>query len=259
MNTQSQQSLIKQQTSDLYDTLSQELSVRVTQIDVRDKVIKLNYKFFGYVASHTFINNSYISYEDKFQSAVMHFCECWWKWKWQGDESHRGYRSDLSFSVFFKPRIGEMIERELNEVKYSIRRTLCMKVGDQLGKHWAQVTYKDLSDPRISISPSEMTTLKATFGSLYNADLETHGMYISDNSAISSFVDEDNTKFETIEELLVKEMIESEQKLSESKLRYISEVYSIDINVLKSKLPAAESMLYAKLKTQIMLNETFNI
>ena len=53
--------------------------------------------------------------------------------------------------MFFRPRVSEMIERELNEVKYSIRRSLCMEAGAQLGKHWAKVTYDDLSHVKLPV------------------------------------------------------------------------------------------------------------
>ena len=160
---------IKQRTLELYDSLPQDESNRKLRTDVRDEVIDLNYSFFGYIATHTYINNTSVTYEDKLQSALMHFCECWWWYKWKGNDKHKGYRQDLSFTVFFKPRIGEMIERELNEVKYSIRRSLCMEAGAQLGKHWAQVRYDDLS--KVSMPPEKLNSLKAIFGTVYWADL----------------------------------------------------------------------------------------
>ena len=247
---------VKAETIRLYDSLSQVLEVRKNQLNVRDKVIELNYSFFGYVASHTFINNSSVTYEDKFQSAVMHFCECWWKWRWNGDETHRGYRSDLSFSVFFKPRVGEMIERELNEVKYSIRRSLCMEVGNQLGKHWGKVTYEDLSNPNLKLSPDKIISLKAIFGSLYNADLDVHSAYIKSTNSVSRLAD-DIDKYDSIEGLLMSEMIQTESKISEAKLRQLSDIYNIDINILRDRLPAAYNMLYVKLKKEQELQEMF--
>ena len=134
---------IKKRTIEIYDSLPQDRELRMKCIKERDEIIDLNYAFFGYIATKTFINNSSISYEDKFQSAVMHFCECWWWYHWDGDEHHKGYRKDLAFTVFFKPRIAEMIERELNEVKYSIRRSICMEalstvtsmVADWVARH----------------------------------------------------------------------------------------------------------------------------
>ena len=52
---------------------AQEISdeyIKETQNNL-DEIIELNYTFFGYVATHTYINNSSISYEDKFQSALL--------------------------------------------------------------------------------------------------------------------------------------------------------------------------------------------
>ena len=237
---------IKQKTLELYDSLPQDKALRMQQVAVRDQIFVLNQAFFGYIASKTFINNSSVTYEDKYQSACTHFMECWWWYKWQGDETHKGYRTDLSFSVFFKPRIGEMIERELNEVKYSIRRTLCMEVGAQLGKHWGQVKYEDLSDPRLKLSPEKMVTLQAIFGSLYEANWEDHEPFVPSVERTHKDISMSDN-YNTVEELLIHEMLECESKLTTSKLKKMSEIYQIDYDILALKLPKAEKMLYKKL------------
>lgn len=244
-------SYIKQRTLELYDMLPQEKEARKACTDIRDEIFELNYKFFGYIASHKFINNSSITYEDKFQSACLHFMECWWWYKWKGDETHKGYRQDLAFSVFFKPRITEMMERELDDVKYSLRRTLCMKVGAQLDKHWGQVKYEDLSDPRVHVTPAEMTALQAIFGSLYDANLEDHEVYLQsyiDTSEPIELTDEYNT----VEELLIHEMIEEEEKITPAKLKKMADMYGIELAELKEKLPIAEKMLLERLQDKLI-------
>lgn len=248
---------VKKETARLYDELPQVYEERIARIDVRDRVIDLNYTFFGYVASHTFINNSMVTYEDKLQSAVLHFCECWWKWKFEGDEERRGYRQDLSFAVFFKPRISEMIERELSEVKYSLRRSLCMEVGSQIGKHWGKVTYDDLSDPRVKISADKMTSLKAIFGTLYEPDMEEHTMYLEAPKSNSRFMDTVTDEYDSVEELLVSEMIRLEEKLTDNILSNMSYIYQIDFWVLKSKLPYAEQLLYNRLHESKDISESY--
>lgn len=255
--TVNQSEYVKNKTIELYDSLPQELEARKNCLAIRDEIVTLNLSFFGYVATHTFINNSSISYEDKFQSACLHFCECWWKWRWNGDETHRGYRSDLSFAVFFKLRVGEMIERELNEVKYSMRRSLCMEVGKQLGKHWGKVTYEDLSNPNLKLKPDQMISLKAIFGSLYNADLEDHETYIASTARLSSLVDELADNYDSIEDVLINEMIRSECKLNDAKLRVLSDMYDIELNILKDRLPVAEMRLYAMLERERDLQDAF--
>lgn len=241
---------IKRETIRLYDMLPLDEEGRKARYDIRDKVIDLNYKFFGYVASHTFINNPSVTYEDKFQSALMHFCECWWWYKWEGH-----YRTDLSFGVFFKPRIGEMIERELNEVKYSIRRSLCMEVGEQLGKHWGQVRYEDLSDPRLHLPPDKMNSLKAIFGSLYIADLSEHEAYISKPVERDSVFENLSDKYNSIEEFLIHEMVDKEGKLTERELHEFSNIFNIDYTIFKEALPRAESMLYQQLHNELDIIE----
>lgn len=246
---------IKQRTQELYDSLPQEKEARKSRIDVRDEVIELNYTFFGYVASKTYVNNYSVTYEDKFQSALMHFCECWWWYKWKGDETHRGYRDDLSFTVFFKPRVSEMISRELSEVKYSVYRTLCMEAGEQLGKHWAKVTYDDLKNVRLPAN--KMNSLKAMFGSLYIADLSEHETYMPSRLLYDSPFENPDVCYDSIEELLIHDMIETEGRLDEKELKKMSTMYDIDINILKSKLPVAEKMLYDRLHNQLDISSSY--
>lgn len=71
---------IKTRTNELYDSLPHEKEARMRCITVRDEIIELNYKFFGYVASTTFVENT--TYEDKLQTALLSFLHMWWKYKW---------------------------------------------------------------------------------------------------------------------------------------------------------------------------------
>ena len=242
---------IKEETLRLYDSLPQEAELRKQRTDVRDRVIELNYTFFGYVASHTYVNNPYISYEDKLQSALLHFCECWWWYKYAAK-----YRTDLSFATFFKPRLSEMIDRELTEVKYSVYRPLKMEVGDQLGKHWSKVRYEDLSDPRVHLPADKMNSLKAIFGSLYFADLGEYEPFLSGDTDSYSEIEKLDDKYNTVEELLIHEMIDREVKLTDSMLLQMSDMYGIRYDVLKEKLSAAEQMLYKMCHDAIDINES---
>ena len=242
---------VKQRTLELYSYLPQtSLEERYEYTDIRDEIINLNYTFFGYVASHTFINNSSVTYEDKLQSALYWFCTMWHKFQFAAK-----YRTDLSFAVFFKPRIGECIERELNEVKYSLRRTLCMKAGAQLGKHWGKVTYEDLK--HVKLPPEEMQSLKAIFGTMYWADLDTHALFIEaetpNNNAEMYYSD----NYNSITDMLIHEMVEKERKLDDQDLLDLSILLDIPFNELKVDLPKAESKLYAKLKEDIDIAESF--
>lgn len=239
---------IKQETIQLYDQLSMDLEIRKKQYDIRDKILELNYAFFGYVASHKFINNQYISYEDKLNTAICAWLEMWWKYRWSPK-----YRSDLSFAVFFKPRITEVMERRLDEVKYSVRRSLCMKVGDQLGKHWAKVTYEDLSNPKLKLSPNNMNALKAIFGSLYSADIEMHQLYIEADKPNMFEYPTDN--YDTIHDFLIHEMICEESKLDDAKLKKMADMYCLDFNELKKELPRAECDLYKQLHDSLNIYE----
>ena len=245
---------VKQRTQDLYAMLPDEEEARKSRFDIRDELIELNYKFFGYVASHTFVNNTCITYEDKFQSALCHFCEIWWLYKWKGSDTKRGYRQDLSFAVFFKPRLSEMIERELTEVKYSIRRSLCMEAGEQLGKHWSKVRYEDLA--HVNLSKEKMDSLKAIFGSMYIADLDSHSTYMRSEEAISPAIHRMLTdNYDSIETLLLTEMVESEEKITPRTLSKMADMYQLDINDLKAALPVAEKRLYEIIQNSLAIQD----
>lgn len=254
----------KQRTIELYDYLPQlppkdkyseeeikaGLDARFKYTDIRDAVIDLNYTFFGYIATHTFINNSSISYEDKFQSALFHFCEIWHKYRFAPK-----YRSDLSFAVFFKLRVGECIERELNEVKYSLRRSLCMEVGEQLGKHWGQVTYDDLK--HVKLPPDKMQSIQAVFGSMYVADLDTHAMFIESTQEFTDESDLYTDKYDSLVDMLIHEMLEEERKLEDKDLLKLSMMLDVPFDKLKKLLPEAEEKLHKKLLERIDIIDTF--
>ena len=245
---------IKNRTLELYDLLPQtEERASSKYFPIRDEVFMLNYKFFGYIASHKYINNGYISYEDKFQSACRSFLDIWWKYKYAPK-----YRTDLSFGVFFKPRITEMMDREFDEVKYSIRRTLCMEAGEQLNKHWAKVRYEDLN--KVNLPAEKMASLKAIFGCLYWAELDTHAVYLNADEYVSSIEDQVadlDDKYDSIEELLVVEMVEQEKKLTNKDLNNLSKLLSLDVDELKRKLPKAERILFNRLHQNMIINEQF--
>lgn len=245
---------VKQRTQELYAMLPDDEEQRKSRLDIRDELIELNYKFFGYVASHTYVSNTCISYEDKFQSALCHFCEIWWMYKWVGSDTKRGYRQDLSFAVFFKPRLSEMIERELVEVKYSTRRSLCMAAGEQLGVHWSKVRYEDLS--KVNLSKDKMDSLKAIFGSMYIADLDQHTTYIRSSETVYPAIHSMLTdKYDSLEGLLITEMIETEEKLTPKMLSKMADMYQVSLEDLTAALPAAERMLYKMLHDNIDIRD----
>lgn len=229
---------VKQKTSELYDSLPHDKEARMNSLEIRDQIIELNYSFFGYVASSTYVDNT--TYEDKFQTALCSFLTMWWKYKWTPK-----YRDDLSFAVFFKPRISEEIRRYLSPVSYSVRRTLCMKAASQLNKHWSKVVYEDLE--KIDLPANELNSLKVILGTPYPADLSEYELYLEAPEHVSSIEDYQTTKYDSIEELLIQEMIETESPINDKKLHEMAELYSIDYDVLKSTLPTAMQQLYKRL------------
>jgi hypothetical protein len=49
-------------------------------------------------------------------------------------------------------------------------------------------------------------------------------------------------------------MLETEEKITEDKLKEMSEIYQIELKVLHEALPVAEQMLYKRLKDSIDLH-----
>jgi hypothetical protein len=230
---------IKQRTQELYDSLPMDLEERKKCLDVRDEIIKLNYPFFGFVATNTFVDGC--DYEDKLQTALLSFMTMWWKYKWTPK-----YRGDLSFAVFFKPRISEEIRRHLNPISYTIKRTLCMKVANQLGKKWTDVCYDDIQ--KVKLPPEDVTTLKIILGSMMPSDISEYESIVSSDTAEDHSVGKYMTvKYDTIEEMLIQEMIERESKLTDKDLYGISELLGIDFSELKAALPRALATLHKRL------------
>lgn len=229
---------IKRRTNELYDLLPMDKEERKKCFYIRDEIIELNYAFFGYVANNTFVENT--TYEDKFQTALLSFLGMWWKYKWTPK-----YRDDLSFTVFFKPRLSEEIRRYLSPVSYTTRRSLCMKAAEQLGKSWTEVTYDDL--PSVSLPPQEMTALKTVLGASYPADIADMEVYLEAPMHKSSIEDYQTALYDSIEELLIQEMIEQEAMLTDRQLKRLANLYTLDYTVLKSTLPKALHTLHDRL------------
>ena len=243
---------VKLRTLELYTYLPQDsLEHRFQFTDIRDEILELNYKLLCWIAANTFVANTSATYEDKVQSCILHFCEIWHKFKFASK-----YRTDLSFAVFFKPRLSEEIQRELNLVKYSIERTLKMEAGAQLGKFWSKVTYEDLKD--VHLPEDKMKALQAMFGVLYWADLDVHSLYqradgIKNYGAEALYSD----NYDSLPGLLVHEMVEQESLLDDKALLKISEINDIPYDELEQARPIAEEKLKKYLIDKISVTDTF--
>lgn len=243
----------KERTLELYSYLPQtSLEERAKYTDIRDEVIFINYSYFGYIASHVYIKTVHVSYEDKFQSALMNFCTMWHKFQYA-----KKYRTDLSFSVFFKPRLSECVYRELITVKHTINRSLKMEAASQLGKHYTKLTYDDLSD--VSMPPERMAALKAVFHADYEEDMDTASIFIpvaGDTSECEKELYSD--EYDDVEHVLMREMIDKEKLLTVDDLLELSDVTGIPVNDLEKLQPKAEKMLYNKLQNIVALKSSFS-
>ena len=229
---------IKQRTIEIYDSLPMDKEKRIACTKERDEIIELNYTFFGYVASTTFVEN--VPYEDKFQTALMSFLSMWWKYKWTPK-----YRDDLSFAVFFKPRIAEEIRRYNATVSYTRRRGVCTKAAKQLGKHWSEVTYDDLS--KVNLPADQMLALKAVLGAHIPVDMSECEIYLYNDHPETNIENYRTDKYNSIEELIIQEMIENESQLSDKHIKKMSNIYGISYAELKAAYPKALQILHKRL------------
>lgn len=252
-NTLSSSDWIKLRTIELYDFLPQTtLEERDTYIIIRDEVIRLNYKFFGFVAKSTYVAAPDIQYEDKFQSGLASFCKMWSKFRFASK-----YRIDLSFATFFKPRLSEEISRALAPVKYSTERVLKMKAASQLGIHWKQLQYEDLK--RVILPKQEIAALEAMFGVMYPANIEDHDPFLQSNKYVETTVVTTlySDKYDSILDLLMHTMVEMESLITDRDLLRLSEMNCISFETLKELRPQAETKLKQILENACDTQEMF--
>lgn len=252
---------VKARTQELYDMLPQTtLEERNSYTEIRDEIIEINYSFFGYIAKNQYVTDPMATYEDKLQSALTNFCQMWAKYKFAQE-----YRTDLSFAVFFKPRLSECIRRELNTIKYSLRRQICMKAAAQLGKHWGQVTKDDI--PKVQLPPQEMQILESIFSTQYDVPLDevTTATAIKNRNkpAQSEFIvsygieDIYTENYDDLEDLIIHEMIEQESKLDDAYLLKMSGMYGIPFADLERARPLGEWKLKHQLEEYLDVRDTF--
>lgn len=244
---------VKARTLELYSYLPQTtFEERATYTDIRDELIRLNYNFFRYIANHIkSIYNQTVSPEDKLQSALLHFCEIWYKFRFKDK-----YRNDIAFSSFFKPRICECMEREFNNIKYSTRRNLCIEAGKQLGKKWTEVKYEDLAQLK-GWSPEKLHAVQSVFCSTTNQNIETASIYRPNRLNVDEIENIYTDEYDDIEDLIVHEMIECESKLDDNYLLKMSEMYCIPFDELVKARPIGEAKLKKKLEDTMFLNSEF--
>ena len=250
---------VKERTLELYSYLPQtSLAERATYTDIRDELIELNYNFFRYIAYHKYVFNEIVTVEDKLQCALQHFCEIWYKYKFTGEINSKGkkYRDDIAFSSFFKGRITEFIEREFNNVKYSTRRTLCTRAGEQLGKAWNEVKYEDLSQLK-GWSPSDLHAIQSVFNSTNIQNIDTTVMFRPSNVQVDNIDELYFDEYDSLEDLIIHEMIEQESKLTDKQLLEMAEMYTIPYADLVKARPIGEAKLKKQLEDAIFLNDAF--
>ena len=245
---------IKARTNALYDSLPLDEAERKSNIAVRNEVVELNYEFFKFVASRAHPVGNHFDFEDKVQSGIMYFCNnIWHQYRWEGHT-----RMDLCFSTYFYPRVYKGLIQDLSEVKYTPKRNLTRKIAKQLGKPWTEVRKEDLSNPILKLSPIDRKYAETLFELPNMRSLDDVCIYISTGAQEVSIADQITDEYDSIEDLLIKEMVYNEKRLSNAHLQKLADMLCLDIDELVLARPRAEEMLLVKLRESQFLKDTFD-
>lgn len=253
---------VKNRTIELYDKLPMtSLKDRLACTEIRDEIIELNYPFFVYLAKKLYVDNSTVTFEDKLQTILSNFCILWPEWRFPKVNKYGQYRDykNLSFAVFFKPRLYETTRRELNVIKYSLRRSLCSKAANMLHKaKWSDVTKEDID--KLDLPKNELDILERIFNNKYTKDIDKPetGTDIKAMQLAVDTVEELYTEnYDSVIDLIIHEMIEQESKLSDAHLLKMSNLYTIPYDELLKARPLGEAKLKHKLEDAISLQSVF--
>lgn len=244
---------IKNRTNFLYDSLPLEEEARKSRVDIRNEVIQLNYEFFKFVASRSHPIGNHFDFEDKLNSGIIYFCNVWHQYRWEGHT-----RMDLCFSTYFYPRVYKGLYQDLSDVKYTPKRNLARKIAKQLGKSWTDVHKDDLSNPNLHLSPIDRKYAETLFEIPNVKSLEEVTIFISNGTNEISIADQLTDEYDSIEELLIHEMICNEKKLSNGALQKLSDMFCLSFEDLLAARPVAEEMLLERLKESQFLKDTFD-
>lgn len=88
-----------------------------------------------------------------------------------------------------------------------------------------------------------MTALKSVLGASYSVDFADIEVFLEASIHQSSIEDYQTTMYNSIEELLIQEMIEQESMLTDRQLKHLVNLYTIDFDVLKDAPPKALTSL----------------
>lgn len=253
---------VKTRTIELYDQLPMtSLEDRRACTEIRDEIIELNYPFFKYLAKKLYVDNPTVTFEDKLQTILSNFCILWPEWRFPKINKYGQYRDykNLSFTVFFKPRLFELSRRELNVIKYSLRRTLCSKAATMLNKaRWADVTKEDIA--KLNLPQNELDILERIFNNRYTKDIdkpETSAVMKTAHITVDAVEELYTEKYDSVVDLIVHEMIEQETKLSDSYLLKMSNLYTIPYDELVKARPLGEAKLKQRLEEAINIQSVF--
>ena len=253
---------VKTRTIELYDQLPMtSLDDRRACTEIRDEIIEINYPFFKYLAKKLYVDNPTVTFEDKLQTILSNFCVLWPEWRFPKVNKYGQYRDykNLSFTVFFKPRLFETSKRELNVIKYSLRRSLCMKAAAMLNKEkWADVTKEDIA--KLNLPQDELNILERIFNNRYTKDIdkpETGAVLKTTQISVDTVEELYTENYDSVVDLIIHEMIEQETKLSDAHLLKMSNLYTIPYDELVKARPLGEAKLKRRLEDAISIQSVF--
>ena len=120
-----------------------------------------------------------------------------------------------------------------------------MKAAQQLGKAWNEITYEDLS--KVTLPADQMLALKSILGANIPVNMSDAELFLHSNRPVQGIEKYQTDEYDTIEELLIQEMIETESQLTERDLKKLSKLYDIPYVELMNAYPKALIVLHKRL------------
>ena len=136
-----------------------------------------------------------------------------------------------------------------------------MKAAKQLGKKWTEITKEDIQ--YVQLDQQDMHVLETIFNTRNNASYDDGDGDVKLKNVQHGFIASygiDNIyteNYDSLEDLIVHEMIEAESKLEDADLLKMSELYGIPFCDLQKARPLGEEKLKIMLEEYIDIQDAF--
>ena len=105
---------------------------------------------------------------------------------------------------------------------------------------------------KVTLPEEDLVALKSILGSKHPQDISELEYCIDGHAPIHDVEKYVTDKFDSIEELLIQEMIRQEAPIDDKQLKYLSDLYGIELSELQDALPRAMRILHNRLTNNLL-------